>query len=193
MSLKLRRVDRHHVRTMVRLADGPWTVDDLRRGLDEAGWMRPGEGLAWTPGETLEIGGGWELELGAMPPEPRSSVVLPFALLWPPLGVDGQDGDLDDEEEDDLDEDYAEDWERLPDAGPAEFEAEFSRVRALVEDLIGPPASVHGDLAQGVRWDVWERGATVLALYALDDIPSYSHYDRLALGVWNAEGWTPPE
>ncbi|MBB4773385.1 hypothetical protein [Actinomadura livida] len=44
-----------------------------------------------------------------------------------------------------------------------------------------------------MRWDVWERGKTVLALYAQDDIPTYAHYDRLALGVWHADEWSPPE
>ncbi|MFD0901225.1 hypothetical protein [Actinomadura sediminis] len=193
MSLKLRRVDLEHVRVMVGLADGPWTSEGVRRGLVDAGWLRAGDDVVWTHGEAVELVGGWELELGAVPPEPYSCVVLPFALLWPPLDVDGQEDDLDEEEEDDLDEDYADDWERVPEAGPAEFGAEFLRVRALVEGLIGPPSSVHGNLESGVRWDVWERGATVFTLYAQDDVPSYSHYDRLALGVWGAEGWTPPE
>ncbi|MEV5828840.1 hypothetical protein AB0L25_25090 [Spirillospora sp. NPDC052242] len=193
MSLKLRRVDLQHVRAMVGLADGPWTGEGVRRGLVEAGWMPADAKLVWAHGEALESGDGWELELGAAPPDPGSFVALPFALLWPPIAVDEEDDDLDEDDEDDLDEDYADDWERLPEAGPAEFEAEFLRVRALVEGLIGPPTSVHGDLATGVRWDVWERGATVFTLYAQDDIPSYSHYDRLALGVWSAEGWTPPE
>lgn len=159
----------------------------------EAGWMRQDEGLAGTPGEALEFGHpeGW-VEPGALPSGPLSFVVLPFALLWPPLGAD-EDDDLDDEEEDDLDEDYPAVWERSPEAGPAEFEAEFLRVRTLVEGLLGPPGRVYGNLADGVRWDVWERGTTVLTLYVLDDIPSYSHYDRIALGVWRAEGWSPPE
>lgn len=180
---------------MVGLADGSWTGDGVRRTLVEAGWMPADEKLVWTHGAALEFGDGWELELGTAPPDPGAHVVLPFALLWPPIQA-GEDDDLDDDDEDDeddLDEDYGDDWERLAEAGPAEFEAEFLRVRALVEDLIGPPASVHGDLATGVRWDVWERGATMFTLYAQDDILSYSHYDRLALGVWSAEGWTPPE
>ncbi|WP_125612223.1 hypothetical protein [Actinomadura sp. WAC 06369] len=193
MSLKLRRVGLPHVRTLVGLADGLWTGEGVRLGLVGAGWLAADEKVAWTHGDALEIGDGWELELGAVPPEPDSFVVLPFALLWPPVPVDGEEHDLDEDDEDDLDEDYGDDWERLPEAGAAEFGAEFLRVRGLVEGLIGPPASVHGDLGQGVRWDVWERGATVFTLFAQDDVPSYSHYDRLALGVWDAAGWTPPE
>lgn len=200
MSLKLLPIDLDRVRAMVGLADGAWTEEGLRRALVELGWAREGEELVWAPGDArspvLEFEDGWTLELGAPPSEPDSYAVLPFALLWPPLGADEHDDELDDEddeEEDDLDEDYPEAWERLPEAGPAEFEAEFLRVRALVEGLIGPPGRIYGNFAQGARWDVWERGTTVLTLFAQDDIPSYSHYDRLALGVWRAEGWRPPQ
>ncbi|GAA0569187.1 hypothetical protein GCM10009546_34940 [Actinomadura livida] len=98
--------------------------------------MRPGQEIDWTSeAAALEVGGGWELELGTPPPQPAWFVVLPFVLLWPPVDAEEHD----DEEEDDLDEEYPDVWERLPDAGHTEFEAEFLRVRAMVEKLIGPP------------------------------------------------------
>ncbi|RMI43645.1 hypothetical protein EBO15_15520 [Actinomadura harenae] len=190
------------VRAMVRIADTAWTDDGVHEALAASGWLPegrridrgPGGGLEF--GGTLDIGNDRELELGSAPPGPRAFVAMPFALLWPPINADDTDDtdDTDDDgDEDDLDGEYPDVWERRPDAGPAEFEAEFLRVRALLEDLVGPPSHVHGSVASGVRWDVWERGDTVLTLYAQDDIPSYSHYDRLALAVWTADGWTPPE
>lgn len=204
MSLKLLRVEIEHVQAMVRIADAPWTDEGMRRALTASGWLPEGRKIDWGPGGALEFGGSLdvgddrELELGKPPPGRGSFVALPFALLWPPIATaddldDEEDEEDEDEDEDDLDEDFPDAWERRPDAGPAEFEAEFLRVRAMLEGLVGPPSQVHGSIAEGARWDVWERGATVLTLYAQDDIPSYSHYDRLALAVWDAENWTPPE
>ncbi|MEV5571669.1 hypothetical protein AB0L06_16580 [Spirillospora sp. NPDC052269] len=198
MSVKLLRIESRRVEAMVRVADSAWTNEGVRRTLVESGWLPDDRTIDWGPGGEFEFGGqldigdDWELELGPPPPGPHSYVALPFALLWPPIGAE-DDPDDGEEDEDDLDEDYPDAWERLPDAGPAEFEAEFLRVRAMVEGLIGPPARVHGSIAEGSRWDVWERGETVLTLYSQDDVPSYSHYDRLALAVWRAEGWRPPE
>lgn len=141
-------------------------------------------------------GTGWRLDLGAPPPDEdagedgavdhHSFVALPFALLWPPLGAEEPDDDEDEDEEDDLAEDFSAEWIRYPDAGPAEFEAEFRRVRALVQDRIGPPTRTVGDITAGWVREIWDRGTMALTLSIEDDIATYSFYDHIALGIWPA-------
>ena len=218
MSMKLLPVEGALVDTMISLADGPWTRQAVERAFVERGWIRADDvGTVrgpWGPDHDyspwLDLpadsgfeagdldGAGWQLYLGAPPPDEDSGeagavdhswVALPFALLWPPLVAEGIDDDGDDDEEedeDDLDEDFSAEWTRYPDAGPAEFEAEFRRVRALVEDRIGPPTRTVGDITRGWVMEIWDRGMMALTLLIEDDIPSYSHYDHIALGIQSA-------
>ncbi|MFA1541374.1 hypothetical protein [Actinomadura monticuli] len=216
MSMKLLPVEGALVDAMISLADGPWTRQAVERAFVERGWIRADDvGTVRVPWQTghedwpkLDLpaasgsgagdpdGAGWQLDLGAPPPDEDSGeagaadhsfVALPFALLWPPLVAEGVDDDGDDnDDEDDLDEDFSAEWIRYPDAGPAEFEAEFRRVRGLVEDRIGPPTRTVGDLTAGWVREIWDRETMALTLSIEDDITTYSHYDHIALGVWSA-------
>ncbi|RAY16499.1 hypothetical protein DPM19_06445 [Actinomadura craniellae] len=208
--MKLLPIDAGWVRRMAVLADGPWTREVVESALRAHGWAGP-DPVVWDPGEPHHLPGeageagdeeegptGWKLELGEPPPadpgeapEPHSFVALPFALLWPPPGLLDDDWD-DEEEEDDLDEDYSAAWARRPEAGPEEFHAEFDRVGTLVRELLGPPTRTFGVPGDEVRREIWDRGPMALVLAMDDDVPTYSHYDRIALTVRpsSSAGWT---
>lgn len=209
MSMKLLPVDGAWVDAMISLADGPWTRQAVERLFVERGWIQAEDvgtvRVPWQTGEAVwpqldlpmdsgpltddSAGTGWRLDLGAPPPDENagevdrhSFVAFSFALLWPPLS--SEEPDMDEDDEDDLQEDYSAEWVRYPEAGAAEFEAEFHRVRALVEDRIGPPTRTVGDIATGWVREIWDRGTMALTLSVEDDIATYSFYDHIALGIW---------
>ncbi|GAA1792532.1 hypothetical protein [Actinomadura chokoriensis] len=209
MSMKLLPVDGAWVDAMISLATGPWTREAVERLFVDRGWIQADDAgtarVPWQAGGEIwpqldlpidsgpladdSDGAGWRLDLGTPPPDDEagevdrhSFVAFPFALLWPPLNTEEPDDDEDDE--DDLQEDYSAEWIRYPDAGPAEFEAEYHRVRALIEHRIGPPTRSVGDITIGWKREIWDRGTMALTLSIEDDIATYSFYDHIAFGIW---------
>jgi hypothetical protein len=167
-----------------------WTREGVESALVKAGWATEGEPVEWTAGASAphyfgEEDNGWRLELGDPPGEPGASIRLPCALCWPALDIEEDADDYDDEddftaddEEDDLDDEYAMVWERDPEAERDVFDDEFARLGELLRAELGEPDKRDEGLEPT---ETWHRDGFEIRLEMTDDINSYSHYDLIAI------------
>jgi hypothetical protein len=169
-----------------------WTRESVETALVAAGWAADGQSLEWEAGASAphffgEEDNGWRLELGDPPGEPGSAIRLPCALFWPALDIDEDpDGYVEeddfsaDDEEDDLDDEYAAVWERDRDAERDVFDDEFARLSDLLRAELGEPDKRTEGLEPE---EIWQRDGFEIRLEMTDDINSYSQYDLIAIQV----------
>lgn len=167
-----------------------WTRDGVEEALVRVGWAMEGEPVEWTGGASSPhfFGGednGWRLELGDPPGDPGASIRLPCALFWPALDIDEDADDYDEddfasgaEDTDDLDDEYAEVWERDPEADRDAFDDEFTRLSDLLRAELGDPDKHTEGLEPE---ETWHRDGFEVKLEMTDDINSYSQYDLIAI------------
>lgn len=161
-----------------------WTRSGVETAFVRAGWGTPEEwgGGAGAPHFFGEEDNGWRLELGDEPGSPTSAVRLPCALFWPALDTDDEDPDFDEDlgfaDEDDLDDEYADVWERDRDADRDTFDAEFERLSDLLRAELGEPMKrAEGVLPQ----ETWHHDGFEVVLEMTDDVNSHSQYDVIAI------------
>ncbi|TDV55063.1 hypothetical protein CLV71_103304 [Actinophytocola oryzae] len=168
-----------------------WTREGVEKALVEAGWAPDGKPLEWSAGASAphffgDEDNGWRLELGDEPGVAGAFVRLPCALFWPALDLDEDTDDYDDEdafsaqeeEVDDLDDEYADVWERDPDAERDAFDDEFARLSNLLRAELGDPDKRTEGLEPE---ETWHRDGLEIHLEMTDDINSYSQYDLIAI------------
>ena len=168
-----------------------WTRQGVEAAFVRAGWAAEGEPVEWAGGAGAPHffgaeDNGWRVELGDEPGSPASAVRLPCALFWPALDTDDEDPDFEPDpgvlvvDVDDIDDEYADVWEREPDADRDAFDAEFERLSDLLRAELGEPAKrTEGVLPQ----EIWHRDGFAVVLEMTDDVNSHSHYDVIAVAV----------
>jgi hypothetical protein len=191
VSMKKLPVGPAEIRVLLSLTDA-WTRSDVEAALVRAGWATEGDAVDWEGGAGAphyfgDEDNGWRLELNDTPGKPGASLRLPCALFWPALDLDEDADDFDaeevftsDAEEDDLDDEYAEAWERDPDADRDAFDDEFARLSDLLRAELGDPDK----RTEGLEpTETWHRNGFEIHLQMTDDINSYSHYDLIAIQI----------
>jgi hypothetical protein len=189
VSMKKLPVGPAEIRVLLSLTSA-WTRRDVEAALVRAGWAIEGEPVDWEGGAGAphyfgDEENGWRLELNDVPSMPGASLRLPCALFWPALDLDEDAEEYDeddafaaDDEEDDIDDEYAEVWERDPDAERDAFDDEFARLSDLLRAELGEPDKRTEGLAPT---ESWHRDGFEIRLEMTDDINSYSHYDLVAI------------
>jgi hypothetical protein len=192
VSMKKLPVGPAEIRVLLSLTSA-WTRTDVETALVRAGWAIEGEPVDWeggagTPHYFGDEDNGWRLELNDAPGSPGASLRLPCALFWPALDIDEDAEDYDEEDafagaaddEDDLDDEYAEVWERDPEADRDLFDDEFARLSDLLRAELGEPDK----RTEGLKpTESWHRDGFEIRLEMTDDINSYSQYDLVAISL----------